>query len=340
MAVLYIKEQGATVQKMGERIVVTKNSNTLLDVPIIKIENLSVIGNVQITTQALRMLLENGIDVSYFTYNGKYLGHTCADTSKNIFLRFEQHNFYLDEERRLDMAKTIVDNKIDNQIAVIRNYRWNPEEEYNWKKSIEQMQKKRDTLWAKKTANEVLGVEGICSNIYFEVFGKMIKGDYSFKNRNRRPPKDPVNIILSLAYTFLTREVCNALDAESFETYLGFLHGVRYGRKSLALDIIEEFRQPVVDRLVLLLFGKRMLGQFDFDTDEEGVITLNETGFRKFCTEYERWMTARNSVSGDHFRKRIQEQVMMLKKSIIKGDIYHPYNWEKRNVSDQLRSEQ
>lgn len=336
MAVLYIKEQGATVQKMGERILVTKNSKTLLDVPIIKIENISVIGNVQVTMQALRMLMENGIDVSYFTYGGKYLGHTGADASKNIFLRFEQYGFYLEEPRRIAMAKTIVDNKISNQEAVIRTYRWKTDESFDWKSIIDQMEEIRNTLEDKNTSNEILGVEGMCSNLYFSAFGKMVKGDFPFETRNRRPPKDPVNIILSLAYTFLTKEMCNALDSESFETYLGFLHGIRYGRKSLSLDLIEEFRQPAVDRLTILLFNKRMLGIYDFDKDDDGMVTLNEDGFKKFCTEYERWMTGRNTLAGDNFRKRIQEQVASLKKSICERQEYHPYNWEEHHVCDQL----
>ena len=112
MSVLYVKEQGATIQKLGERLIITKSGNTLLDIPIIKVENVSIIGNVQITMQALHMLMSQGIDVSYFSYSGKYLGHTAAEASKNVFLRFEQHNFFLDEERRLGMAKKIVNNKI------------------------------------------------------------------------------------------------------------------------------------------------------------------------------------------------------------------------------------
>ena len=96
----YIKEQGATVQKMGERIVVSKNQAKLLDIPVIQIENMAVIGNVQITTPALHMLMERGVDVSYLTYGGRFLGSTAAEASKNIFLRFEQYRFYLDDDRR------------------------------------------------------------------------------------------------------------------------------------------------------------------------------------------------------------------------------------------------
>ena len=336
MAALYIKEQGALVQKVGERILVTKQANTLLDIPIIKVENISLIGNVQITAQALHMLMKHGIDISYFTYSGNYLGHTASDASKNIFLRFEQYGCYLDMKKRLHMAKIIVDNKVRNQIALVREHRWTGVE-YDWQKDIAQMERYLEGLEEKVTPNEVLGVEGICSNIYFGAFGKMLKCDFAFQGRNRRPPKDPINVMISLAYTFLAKEVAGALDSESFETYLGFLHGIRYGRKSLALDVIEEFRQPVVDRLVILLFNKRVIGKYDFDFLEDGRVILSEEGFRKFCTEYEKWMSGGNASSGDSsFRSRIREQVAALKKSIVNGIEYRPYRWEDRHVHSQL----
>ncbi len=336
MAALYIKEQGAVIQKMGERIMVKKGNATLLELPVLHVENIALIGNVQITAQALHMLMERGTDVSHFSWSGKYLGQTAADASKNIFLRFEQYRFYLDMEKRLEMARIITSNKIKNQIAVIGGHSWR-ESDYDWKKDVQQMEIYRQELTDKRTPNELLGVEGICSNIYFRAFGNMLKCDFSFQGRNRRPPRDPVNVIISLAYTLLTKEVCSALEAESFEPYLGFLHGIRYGRKSLALDMMEEFRQPVVDRLVILLFNKRMLGKYDFDIPEEGRILLNEDGFKKFCTEYERWMNGQNTASGEKsFRRCIREQIADLKKAVIKGEEYRPYSWGGRHVSDQL----
>ncbi len=334
MSVIYVKEQGALVQKSGERIIISKGASTLLEAPVIQMENIALIGNVQITTQALHMLMEKGIDVSYFSYSGRYLGHAAAEASKNIFLRFQQYGFYLDEKKRLDMAKLIVRNKIQNQMAIIRGHRWE-NSEHDWKKDLEQMERHQQTLTDKISPNEVLGVEGICSNIYFGAFGQMLKCDFEFHGRNRRPPKDPINVIISLAYTFLTKEMCSALDAESFETYLGFLHGIRYGRKSLALDMIEEFRQPMIDRFVLLLFNKHMVGKYDFEFPGEGDVVLNEDGFRKFCTEYEKWLNGRNSASGEKsFRVRIREQVAKLKRVICKGERYTPYCWEKYDVCD------
>lgn len=341
MAVLYIKEQGAYVQKQGECITVTKGGKQLFKIPLIKIDNISLIGNVQITSQALQILLKKGIDVHFFSYSGEYLGRMAAESSKNIFIRFEQYGFYLQMNRRLDMAKIIIDNKIHNQMNLICRHRWN-NSDYDWKRDVAKMEYYLSLLPEKNTSNEILGIEGICSNIYFSAFGHMLKCDFTFSGRNRRPPKDPVNVLISLTYTFLTKEVSSALDAESFEAYLGFLHGIRYGRKSLALDMMEEFRQPVADRLVMLLFNKRIIGKYDFDYPENDKIILNEEGFRKFCVEYEKWMDGRNTASGEKsFRRIIQNQANKLKKAIMQKKDYVPYRWkEDGDVHCQLRYQQ
>ena len=327
MSVLYVKEQGASIRKMNECIIVSKGSDTLLQMPAANLDNIAVIGNVQVTSQALYLLMAQGVNVNYFTRSGKYLGCTAAEVSKNVFLRLAQYDVYHNLENRLELARRIVDNKIQNQITLIHNYPFR-NVEYQWRCDIEKMEEHRKKLAKKQTSNEIMGVEGICSNIYFGAFGKMFRCDFEFHGRNRRPPKDPINAMISLGYTFLTKEVSNALEAESFEMYLGFLHGIRYGRKSLALDMVEEFRQPVVDRLVIRLFNKRMITEYDFSMEEDQIL-LNEEGFKKFCKEFERWMTDK-SFSGNEisFRLRIKEQVSRLKKAIQSKNEYYPWKWE------------
>ena len=142
MAAIYVKEQGAVVQKRGERIVVMRNRSTLLDIPVFQADNIALIGNVQVTAQALRMLMENGVDVSYFSYSGKYLGHTSSEASRNIFLRFSQYQYYMDTEKRLAMAKTIVGNKIRNQMSLIRGRRWE-KDSHDWKLDLKRMEELR-----------------------------------------------------------------------------------------------------------------------------------------------------------------------------------------------------
>lgn len=327
MAVLYIKEQGSYVKKQGECITVAKGADTLLRMPVANLDNIAVIGNVQITSQALQMLMQKGVDVNYFTFSGKYIGHTAAETSRNIFLRLSQYEVYHNLDRRMELARQIIENKIGNQINIIRNFRFE-NGEYGWQKDVEKMEEYRKRLGEKQTSNEILGIEGICSSIYFGAFGKMFRGEIKFHGRNRRPPRDPINVMISLGYTFLTKEVSSALDSESFEMYLGFLHGIRYGRKSLALDMVEEFRQPVVDRMVIRFFNKRIFTEFDFSTEEDSIL-LNEDGFKKFCREFERWMTDKSFAGNEmSFRSRIREQAGRLKKAVQSGEMYLPFQWE------------
>ncbi len=331
MSVLYIKEQGSCIQKKSERIAVTKGTRTLLEIPVANVENMAVFGNVQVTTQALHKMLEQGISVNFFSFSGKYLGQAASDSSKNIFLRFAQYELYNQLPKRLETAKCIVENKVRNQIFMIRQHRWG-DSGYDWKRDVEQMERLLESLPRKETSNEILGVEGMCSNIYFGAYGKMFHCDFQFRGRNRRPPRDPINVLISLGYTFLTKEVSSALDAESFEMYLGFLHGIRYGRKSLPLDIVEEFRQPVVDRFVLNVSNKRMINQFDFDTEDDR-ITLNEDGFRKFCCEFEEWMTGSRGI---HYRNQMKKQAAILKKAILRKVPYVPFHLEDEDVSGEL----
>lgn len=335
MSVLYLKEQGAYVEKRGDRLIVKKNRKELLDIPAANIDCIAVIGNVQITTQLLHHLMLQGVNVSYFSFGGTFIGEASSDHSGNIFLRLSQYALYQNPEKRIRIAKDIVNNKINNQIHLIENFNW-AGADYPWRADVKQIRQYQAQVDEAETINQLMGIEGFCSHVYFQAYGKMMKGAFSFENRNRRPPKDPVNVILSLGYTFLTRETSMALEAESFEMYLGFLHGVRYGRKSLALDIVEEFRQPVIDRLTLRLFNKGMLGKYHFET-EEGPVRLNEEGFTIFCREFERWMSD-SAFSGEKtgFRSLIRRQASALKFALKQEKSYTPYEWRSGNVCDQL----
>lgn len=327
MAALYIKEQGAYIKKKDECIVVNKNSEVLLQIPVAEISNLAIMGNVQLSTQALRLLIGNGVDISYFSLSGKYLGCTKAESSNNIYLRLEQYKIYCDKKRELEFAKIIVNNKILNQENLIKGYSFK-KRSYDWKGNVEKIEKYRFQLTESESAYEILGLEGVCSNIYFSAFKNMLKCDFEFPGRQRRPPGDPINALLSLGYSFLSKEVSGALDAESFELYLGILHGVQYGRKSLALDMIEEFRQPVIDRFVIRLLNKRMFTSYDFSFAENEV-TLEDEGMKKFCKAYEDWMEDKKFAGGDrNFRTHIKKQAVNLKKSLLEHEKYIPYYWE------------
>ena len=324
MAVLYVKEQGAVLQKRGERILISKGGKCLLEMPLYHIDSIMVIGNVQVTSQALQAVLKNGIDVTYMSFSGKFLGRTAAETSKNIFLRLAQYELYQNMEKRLEFAKQIVRNKMENQKQIIKNWRWE-NGDTEWKAEIKQIETLQKKIAGAENNRKLMGLEGMASNLYFRAFGRMFKSEFRFEGRNRRPPRDPINVMISLGYTFLTQEVSKALEGESFEMYMGFLHGIRYGRKSLPLDLVEEFRQPVVDRMTVRMFNKGMVQKYDF-TFEEDMVILNEDGFRKFCREFERWMTDKNCSGEDRsYRQIIQGQAGELKRAIQEKGVYRPY---------------
>ncbi len=331
MPIVYIKEQGAYIKKVEERLAVEKSGMRLADVPIHTLSDLAIIGNVQISTQAIHLLLKQGIDVSFFTFRGDLLGRIASENSKNIFLRFEQYRLYQDMEKRLRFARNIVENKINHQIHLIKNFRFNASENKEMQSEVQDIVKKLEQIKSglenRRTSNEIMGAEGSGSAVYFRAYGKMFKSDIRFEKRSRRPPKDPVNVLLSLGYTLLTKEVESALEAESFETYLGFLHGIRYGRKSLSLDIVEEFRQPVIDRLVLRMFNKRMMTEADFHMEEDRIV-LEENGFMKFIKTYEKWMNDSVSMREKRcFRSIIKSQIAHLKKAIKERGEYIPYHF-------------
>lgn len=334
MRVVYVKEQGAYIRRVGGRIVVSKNNKNLKEIPVTQMEKLVLVGNIQITTQALHMLMEYGVNLNFFSYGGRYIGQAVSESSKNIFLRLAQYERYQNPEARCEIARRIIDAKIQNQISMIQTHRW--KENQDWKEAIQKLQENRQKLSNKTNSSGIMGIEGICSSIYFSYFSQMLTCEIEFHGRNRRPPKDPVNALLSLVYTFLTTEVENALENESFELYLGFLHGIKYGRKSLALDLVEVFRQPVGDRFVLKLLNKQMLSKFDFKWEEQKGILLSEEGFQKFCKEFERWMT--EGSEKENFRTIILNQIGELKYAIQNHQEYEPYLWKggKYGLSNQL----
>ena len=331
MAVIYIREQGVCVHKSYLQMVIQKRQRVLKKVPLSYVEQLVIFGNIQITTQLMEYLLLQGIEIHYFTYGGKYLGCSKGEHSRNIFLRCAQFEIFNDIEKKTLIAKILVEGKIRNQISVVRNYRWDVSHVYDWKSDLNSLKKQKELLEGKETIAEIMGIEGFASQIYFKTYGQMFKSEIKFNGRNRRPPRDPINAVLSLVYTFLARDMCSILDSQSFETYLGFLHGIRYGRKSLALDLIEIFRQPVVDRLILRLFNKQVLTKYDFRDDDEEGIFLNEDGFQKFCYEYERWMNDRRH--GDSYRSLMRRQVQMLRNTIQYGETFETWQWENTNTT-------
>lgn len=325
MSTLYLLEQGSKLCKESKRLIVEKDDKVLLEVPDFKIDRVLIFGNVQITTQAMAFLLESGIETSFFSVYGKLRGRLQPIESKNIYIRMAQYERYYDDEFKLNFAKTIVDGKIKNSIALLDRYQRN-HPEINFSDYIEKLNQSITSLKSKTQVSTVLGVEGYSSALYFEAFSKMIRSDLKFEGRQRRPPKDPVNSLLSLGYTLITNELLSLISGFGLDPYIGYLHQIDYGRPSLALDLVEQFRLPIIDRLTLGLVNKEILNEDDFEEKNEGLY-LKEKSRKEYFIQYEKYVTRNFKVDdGDiNFRKLFQIQTQKIIKTIQEKVSYECY---------------
>ena len=288
MANLYLTEQNSVLRKKGKRLVAQKGDDILLSVPCHKIDNVLIFGNVQFTTQAVTELFDNGIGLAILSRTGRLRGKITSPSAKNIELRIRQFEKYQDESFRLDFSKQIVAGKIRNCLNFIRQFSYR-HSEIGFQKETEALKKILVNVRSEKDANRLLGFEGNAAKIYFGAFGKMMRDDFAFAKRKKRPPTDPVNAMLSLSYTIVFNEISGVLEGVGLDPFLGYFHKPDYGRASLASDILEEFRSPVADRLVRYLVRKRIFRKSDFyiNFENNGVYFMRDAQKRYFA-EYEK----------------------------------------------------
>ena len=329
MPTLYLLEQGAKLEKESKRLVVTKEGKILLEIPEFKIERVFIFGNIQITTPAMKFLLERGIETGLFTVYGRLIGKLSPVSSKNVLLRLSQFEKAKDEEFKLRMAKVIIEGKIKSTKVLLQRFARN-HPEVDFKEAEESLNSCLGELPRKTKVSGVIGIEGRASAIYFEAFGKMFRKELKFERRTRRPPKDPVNSLLSLGYSLITNEMFSVLESMGFDPYVGYLHGIEYGRPSLALDLIEEFRHIVIDRLTLELVNKEILTSDDFEERGEGVY-LKEKARKKYFLHYEKRMLTsfQSPFSGEGevtYRKMFYQQAQRFSKTIKEDIPYTPFS--------------
>lgn len=284
---LYVQEQGAKITLSGEELIIkSKKGDARARLP--NVSQVSVFGNVQITTQALRAVLERGVSVSFLSTGGWFYGRATGVESKNVELRIAQHRAMSDDATCLALARGIVASKIRNSRTLLRRNHSAPPEVTLFE--LEQLAKKSETA---ESTPALLGIEGTAARSYFGAFTGMLKGvgaeTFDLDGRNRRPPRDPVNALLSLAYSLLTKELAHVLASSGLDAMLGFYHQPRFGRPALALDLMEEFRPIVADSTVISAINNGVIEPGDFITHPTGV-ALRPAGRRRFLLAYERRM--------------------------------------------------
>lgn len=266
---IYVTTQGASIVKEGGHLLVRCGKDIHRTIFVHKVSQLILCGNITLTPPARNVLFKNNIDTVFLTKNGRYIGRFSRAEPKNIVLRKRQFELAGDEDFALSFAKSVVAGKLTNMATVLMRIH----RKQNNKHLVEQTRRLRSVIAQSESAAgiEILrGYEGQGSAIYFSLFNRGFDQDQGFMRRVRRPPTDPVNAVLSLLYTFLYNQVYSAIRQVHLDPYLGHLHSPDYGRYSLVLDLMEEFRPVIVDTLVFALFNMRILKKDeDFIIHEE-----------------------------------------------------------------------
>ncbi len=302
MPPLYIVEQGAKLTVNGRRLVVEKDDEKLLQVPFAHTSSVILFGNIAITTPAMKRLMDASIDVIFLSQGGDYQGRLVGPLSKFGQLRQDQYELLRDGAFRLSAAQRIVAGKCQNMRTLLQRYNGDlqlaalTEVIASLKRFIERTGRTTQL-------SALLGVEGAASSAYFRGFRLLLKHGWRFEERNRRPPKDPVNVLLSFGYTLLTRDLEGMIGLVGLDPYLGVLHTTEYGRPSLALDLVEEFRAIIVDLVVLWCLNSQQITSDEFRVGAAGErpILMSDSAKRKFIAAYEQRLalTITHPVTGE-----------------------------------------
>jgi len=283
---LYVQEQGSTVGRSGDNITISSPTGKKERLRLVDVSQLCVFGNIHITPSALRVLVERKVPICYFTYGGWFYAATLGHPHKNVELRIAQYRSADDPQRALSLARTFVWGKIRNMRTMLRRNNRKPKPSV-----LRRLAGLAKISIVASSVEALLGYEGTASQIYFANFQNMIKSTnqivFNFTERNRRPPLDPVNALLSFIYALLVKDCYSVAILVGLDPYLGFLHKPRYGRPALALDLMEEFRPIIGDSIVLSLINNDELGQDDFT--QHGIsVALNQKGRKKATEAYHR----------------------------------------------------
>lgn len=282
----YVQEQGATVCKTAKTLVVRKQKEKLATVRVADTSQLVLCGNVSVTPQTVHLLCEEQVPIVHLSMGHWFYGLTQGFGLKNAYLRAAQFHVAADAGRCLDLARQIVSAKIMAQRTFLRRNAVGLSQ-----RALDDLAEQDKHAQVAERIESLLGIEGLAAKVYFANFALMFKSnglpsEWDFQHRNRRPPKDPVNALLSFGYAMLSKECAVAVAAEGFDPYWGFYHQPRHGRPALALDLMEEFRTSVVDSAVMTAINTGMVRDSDFETTKAGC-AMKPAARKAFIRAYE-----------------------------------------------------
>lgn len=291
---LYVTTDGAWLRKEGANLVMEVDREERARLPVHMLESLVCIGRVAVSPQLLSYCMEQGMSICYMTSNGRFLARVEGPVSGNVLLRREQYRRSDNPVGTAAVVRNVLVGKIYNQRAVLaRGWRDHGErigDAPSFQHALMRLKRIPHRLLVEQDTDVLRGLEGEAAQAYFDVFNQLIRVDspkLRFTTRNRRPPRDAFNALLSFLYTLLTHDCRSALETVGLDPAVGFLHRDRPGRPSLALDLAEELRPLLGDRLALSLINRKQLGERDFRFLDNGAVLLNDDARKTVLIAYQ-----------------------------------------------------
>lgn len=288
---LFITTTDAYLHKDGQNIVMTVNEKETFRIPAINIESIVTFSYMGVSPGLMKLCADNNISITFLSPNGRFISRIQPPTRGNVLLRKQQYALADNPDKTLHLARLAIAAKIQNYRSTLQRFLrdyGNNLPVANAASSL--LHYKQHALRANDT-DTLRGTEGMAANTYFGIFPHLIvqqANDFSFTTRTRRPPRDPINAMLSFAYTLATNDITAALETVGLDPYVGYLHTLRPGRASLSLDMVEEFRASLGDRFVLSLINRRQITPKDFITQTDSSVMLTDNGRRTFLTAWQK----------------------------------------------------
>lgn len=336
---LYLTTPERYLSLDGENVVVSQSGENIGRFPLHNLERIVAFGSAGASPALIGKCAEEQRELVFLSRSGRFLARVEGETNGNVLLRRTQYRVADNEEKSLETAKNILTAKLFNSRYVLERAVRDNGLRLNTELFLQKSEYLRAALSKAKQAadpDSLRGIEGEAAQVYFSVFDDMIlrqKEDFKFHGRSKRPPLDEVNAMLSFAYSLATGMCCSALETVGLDPYVGFMHTDRPGRRSLALDLVEEFRAVMCDRFVLTLINKLMIDKNAFIRQENGAVLLNDEGRQTFIKA---WQQRKDDVITHPFLKEKVQWGMLpyvqalLLSRYLRGDLdaYPPFLWK------------
>jgi len=336
---LFVTTENAYVALDGENVVIRQDNAELGRFPLHTLEAIVTFTYAGASPALMGACAERGIGISFCTPRGRFLARSCGESNGNVLLRRTQYRIADDQAQSCAIAKNMIFGKLHNSRwsidRTLRDHRMRVDAP-KLESAVAHMQSAQDAVRHVTDLASLRGIEGAAATVYFGAFDEMIlraKDDFFFRSRNRRPPLDNINAMLSFAYSLLSDTCASALEAVGLDSYVGFLHQDRPGRSSLALDLMEELRSCLADRFILTLVNTGAISSADFERRESGAVSLNDKGRKKFLSAWQE--RKRESITHPFTKEKMpwglvpHIQALLLAR-YIRGDIngYPPFLWK------------